>query len=167
MTLDQFRIEPLEEHDRTMFDCGQDALNDYFRKRVSQDVRRNFAACYVAVHKTSGNVAAYYTLSAAGVSIGELPEGMAKRLPRYPTAPVVRIGRLAVDQQYRGHKLGSVMLYDAIKRTHASGIGAYAILVDAKDEGAVAFYEHHGFMRFESAPMTLFLPISKGLQNLM
>ncbi len=167
MTLDQFRIESLDEHDRTMFDCGQSALNDYFRSRVSQDVRRNFAACYVAVHKANGNVAAYYTLSAAGVSISELPQDIAKRLPRYPTVPVVRIGRLAVDQQYRGHRLGSVMLYDAIKRSHASGIGAYAILVDAKDEGAVAFYEHHGFMGFESAPMTLFLPISKALRDLM
>ncbi len=167
MTLDQFRVEPLDEHDRTMFDCGQADLNNYFRNRVSQDVRRAFATCYVAVHKPSEIVSAYYTLSAAGVPVSELPQNISKRLPRYPTAPVVRIGRLAVDQQYRGHKLGSVMLYDAIKRTHASGIGAYAILVDAKDEGAVAFYEHHGFMRFESAPMTLFLPISKALKDLL
>ena len=150
-----------------MFDCGQDALNDYFRNRVGQDVRRDFATCYVAVHKPSGSVAAYYTLSAAGVPVDELPQNITKRLPRYPTVPTVRIGRLAVDQQYRGHKLGSVMLFDAIKRAHTSGIGAYAILVDAKDESAAAFYEHHGFMRFESAPMTLYLPISKALKDLM
>ncbi len=150
-----------------MFDCGQDALNDYFRSRVSQDVRRDFATCYVAVHKPSGNVAAYYTLSAAGVPVSELPQNITKRLPRYPTVPTVRIGRLAVAQQYHGHKRGSVMLFDAIRRAHTSGIGAYAILVDAKDESAVAFYEHHGFMRFKSAPMTLFLPISNALKALM
>jgi ribosomal protein S18 acetylase RimI-like enzyme len=36
---------------------------------------------------------------------------------------------------------------------------AFALIVEAKDENAVAFYQHHGFRRFASKPASLFLPL--------
>lgn len=165
MTTAPFRVELLEKHDRSGFDCGVEPLDDYFRSRVGQDMRRRVSFCYVAIENATDRVAGYYTLAACGVALRDLPHEIARKLPRYPSVPAVRIGRLAVDRQYQGRKLGGVLLYDAIDRTCRSGIAAYAVIVDAKDERAAAFYEHHGFTRFRDSERTLFLPIGEALRR--
>jgi predicted GNAT family N-acyltransferase len=86
----------------------------------------------------------------------ELPDNVAKRLPRYPSVPVARLGRLAVDQAHRGRGLGGTLLWDAMLRAHRSELAVFAVAVDAKDEQAEAFYRHHGFITFGSAPRQLF-----------
>ena len=53
------------------------------------------------------------------------------------------------------------MLWDAIERAARSDIAVYALVVDAKDEQAKKFYLHHGFISFDSVPMTLILPLPK------
>jgi predicted N-acetyltransferase YhbS len=53
---------------------------------------------------------------------------------------------LAVTTAAKGQALGAALLVDAITRADESGIGAYALVVDAKDDAARAFYEHLGFM---------------------
>ena len=95
-----FVVEPLEaSHDRAGFFCGVEALDRYFLKQVTQDVRRRVAACYVVLDEQTAKVAGYYTLAAAGIPLAEMPADLAKRLPRYPSVPVARLGRLAVDQR--------------------------------------------------------------------
>ncbi|WP_219319496.1 hypothetical protein [Methylovirgula sp. HY1] len=42
----------------------------------------------------------------------------------------------------------------------------FALIVDAKDEAAIAFYEHHEFRRFASKPMSLFLPVATAVRAL-
>ena len=161
-----FRIELLQKQDRSTFDCGEPELNAYFHTRVSQDVRRNYATCFVAIDKAGDRIAGFYTLAMGSVPLGRLPEDVAKRLPRYPQVPVVHIGRLAVDQKYQGQKLGGSLLADAIARSIDSEIAAFALVVDAKDKNAVAFYKHFGFLQLSRSPKTLFLPISKAIKNL-
>jgi ribosomal protein S18 acetylase RimI-like enzyme len=162
-----FRLETLSgDHDRAGFSCGHETLDRYFRTQVTQDIRRRVAACFVAVEAGSGQVAAYYTLAAAGIPFTELPEGVAKKLPRYPSIPAVRIGRLAVDGRYQGRGLGGALLADALMRAMASPAAAYALLVDAKDEMAVEFYRHHGFIPLLTQPRTLFLPVATAGQAL-
>jgi predicted GNAT family N-acyltransferase len=78
--------------------------------------------------------------------------------------PVARLGRLAVAQAYRGRKLGSALLWDAVQRSLRSEIAVFALVVDAKDDQAEAFYEHHGFLRFGSRSRQLFLPLT-GLKS--
>lgn len=161
-----FRLEPLGKQDRSGFDCGAPELNDYFRARVGQDVRRQYAACFVAVDKQTSRVAGYYTLSMGSLLLEDLPVKIAKKLPRYPNVPVARLGRLAVDRARQGRKLGASLLADAILRTVRSEVAAYAIVVDAKDPSAAAFYEHFGFTKLARRSKTLFLPLSTGVKNL-
>ena len=78
-------------------------------------------------------MAGYYTLAAAGVPLGELPEELVKKLPRYPSVPVARLGRLAVDQAFRGQKLGGALVWDAVSRAIRSEVAVAALVVDAKD----------------------------------
>jgi GNAT superfamily N-acetyltransferase len=155
-----FVVEPLApHHDREGFACGVDALDRYFRTQVGQDVRRRATACFVACEVSSSRVAGYYTLAAGGVLLTEIPPQLAKRLPRYPSVPVARLGRLAVARDYQGHKLGAALLWDAVERASKSDVAVYALAVDAKDEQVERFYRHHGFVGFGSSPRTLILPL--------
>jgi ribosomal protein S18 acetylase RimI-like enzyme len=156
-----FSIEVLGPgHDRTGFSSGVDTLDRYFREQVTQDMRRRATACYIAVETATGKVAGYYTLAASGVPLAEMPEKLAKRLPRYPSVPVARLGRLAVDRAYRGPKLDAALLWDAAMRALRSEVAVFALVVDAKDDHAEAFYRHHGFSAFGSLPRQLFLPLT-------
>lgn len=156
-----FQIEVLKaSHDRAGFSCGTEALDRYFREQVTQDVRRRATACYVALDTAKNIVAGYYTLAAGGVPLTDLPPALAKRLPRYPSVPVARMGRLAVDAKYAGQKLGAALLWDAAQRAIHSGVAVFALVVDAKDERAEAFYRHHDFVSFGSQPRQFILPLA-------
>jgi len=51
------------------------------------------------------------------------------------------------------------MLANAAARVFEAAAAACAIIVNAKNANAVAFYEHHDFRRFGSAERSLFLPL--------
>ena len=156
-----FSVDALaRHHDRSRFRCGSDALDRYIREQASQDARRNVSRVFVAIPDNIQEVAAFYTLSAGSVERESLPEGLMKRLPRYPV-PVALLGRLAVDRRWRGQGLGSAMLIDAIHRVRLASdtLGVYAIVVDAKDEVAYAFYKRFDFVEIPDSAMRLFLPM--------
>jgi GNAT superfamily N-acetyltransferase len=156
-----FRLEPLGNHNRSSFTCGVEALDRYFQQQVTQDIRRRVTACYVAVDSSTERIAGFYTLAAAGVLLTSLPQSLAKKLPRYPFVPVARLGRLAINKEHQGRKLGSALLWDAIERALRSEIAVHALIVDAKDDNAEAFYVHHGFMSFNADSKQLVLPLDK------
>ncbi|MCY4016042.1 MAG: GNAT family N-acetyltransferase [Gammaproteobacteria bacterium] len=154
-------IEPLDrKHDRNAFHCGEASLDTYIRRQASQDIRRRVAQTFVALGEKPDEIAGYYTLSAASFEKGELPAPQAKRLPHYPI-PAVVIGRLAVAQTQQGKGLGEALLIDAANRAvNASDtIGIHAIIVDALNDSARAFYQRYGFQAFTSNPNRLFLPL--------
>ncbi len=161
------RIEPLSgDHDRSQFISGSDALDRYFREQASQDIKRRIATCFVAVSRDAQDVAGYYTLAATSVALTALSLEIAKRLPRYPVVPAVLLGRLAVARHYQGHGLGGILLADALKRTSRADFGVFAMVVDAKDDSAQSFYEHHGFALLPGEARRLCLPIAAALQRL-
>jgi ribosomal protein S18 acetylase RimI-like enzyme len=156
-----FRLEVLNgEHNRLAFACGEELLDRYFQLQVTQDIRRRIANCFVAIGIATAQVAAYYTLASASIPTHDLPVELTKRLPRYPTMPAVRIGRLAVNKRFQGFGLGKALLADASIKAIASAPAAFALLVDAKNDQAVDFYKYHGFQQLESSPKILFLPLA-------
>jgi ribosomal protein S18 acetylase RimI-like enzyme len=163
-----FRLEPLsDKHERTSFACGEEALDRYFQTQAAQDIRRRIATCFVAIEAATGHLAAFYTIASASIPTADLPPGITKRLPRYPTIPAVRIGRLAVDLKFRGRGLGAALLADAVRRILLAPPAVFAVLVDAKNDQAVAFYERDGFQRLTSQPRTLFLPMATAEKALL
>ena len=160
-----FQLAPLDAtHDRAAFNSESQSLNRYLREQVTQDVRRRVAACFVAL-ADGPRIAGYYTLASASVLLGDLLAATGKKLPRYPTVPTIRMGRLAVDQAFKGKGLGGALLADALDRAARSEIAAFALMVDAKDEAAAAFYRHHGFIALPDSPLTLFLPLATVLRS--
>ena len=158
----RFRVEPLgSQHDRADFSCGVPVLDQYLQRQASQDRRRNAAAVFVLVDGDSETLAGYYTLSGASVEPASLPVEVARRLPRYDALPATLLGRLAVDQRYRGTGLGKTLLLHALRRALDvnNEIAATVVLVDAKDDAARSFYEAHDFSRLLDQPYRLFLPL--------
>ena len=93
-----YRVELLNSgHPRANFDCGVEALNAYLQRQASQDAKRRVSACYVAITNIAEPaIAGYYTLAAGSVGLTDLPQALAKRLPRYPAVPVARLDRKSV-----------------------------------------------------------------------
>jgi GNAT superfamily N-acetyltransferase len=152
-------IEPLgKHHDRAAFTCGQDDLDDWFRRRASQDERRNVARVFVATDEAFG-IVGFYSLSSFMLGFESLPEEVARKLPRYDAIPAALIGRLARAERMRGQGIGELLLADAIRRILGAGksLAVFAIVVEAKDERATAFYKGFGFRPFPLHPDRLFL----------
>ena len=164
MSSAQFSLTPLGQEVRTSFNSGSAPLDRYFHKQVGQDIRRRITTCFIAIHTETQTIAGYYTLSAVDIPVVDVPAALTQRLPRYPTSPAARLGRLAVDQQFRGMGLGGALLFDAVKRTERSEVGIHAMIVDAKDHAAEAFYQHHGFTAYGSAPGLLIAPLHQLLK---
>ncbi len=153
-------MERLDRHDRRDFSCGVEPLDRYFRSRVSQDVRRRLTTCFVAREREGTRIAGFYTLSACHILLQALPDETIRRLPRYPSVPAARIGRLAVDTTFKGRGLGGVLLANAASRALSAEVAVFALVVDAKDDQAADFYRHHGFIDLYEEGKTLFISLS-------
>lgn len=155
-------IRPLDsEHGRPGFHCGVASLDDYIRKQARQDVKRRFSRVFVATTvEQPSSIVGYYTLSTLSIELNQLPQALARKLPRHPV-PAALLGRLAVAQAAQGHGVGKMLLVDAIKRTLtvSDEIAIYAMVVDAIDERAQHFYEQFGFSLLSSRNQRLFLPL--------
>ena len=157
-----FAIEPLgKRHDRTLFSCGNEVLDRYLKQQAGQDARRKAAAPFVLVEVGDTAVRGYYTLSAYGVDVGDFPEEVAQKLPRYPVVPATMLGRLAVDARPRGQGFGEFLLMDALRRSfeQSDQIASAAVIVDAIDEVAQRFYLHFDFLGFPERRDRLYLPM--------
>jgi GNAT superfamily N-acetyltransferase len=106
-------------------------------------------------------VVGFYGLSAFTLAIDDLPPAWVKRLPRYGLIPAALIGRLARDRRLRGEGLGGLLLADAVRRVldAAQTLAVFAIVVEAIDEDAAAFYRGFGFASFPGRPLRLFMPL--------
>ena len=157
-----YRIDPIgKSHDRAPFSCGSAALDRYLQLQARQDAEKSVAAPFVLTASPTLRVLGYYTLSASLVNTSELPDTFVKKLPRYPQLPVTLLGRLAVDQSMKGKGIGQFLLMDALHRCleAAGNIAAMAVVVDAKDDAAEAFYRHYSFVPLQQQPRRLFLPM--------
>ena len=162
MALTSITVEPLgRQHDRTAFNCGAEALDCYLKQQARQDADKRVAAPFVAVRPPDAHVLGYYTLSASVLTLADLPNELARKLPRYPQLPVTLLGRLAVDQSTKGQALEEHLLLDALQRSlaHADQIAAMAVVVDAKGEIAACFYRHYGLLSLQAQPTRFFVPL--------
>jgi GNAT superfamily N-acetyltransferase len=147
--------------DLSQFDCGVPVLNDWLRERALKNESR-FSRTYVVCE--SARVAGYYCLSAGAVQREAAPGKPRRNAPdSVPEFIVVSIiGRLAVDRGYAGRGLGASLLADALRRIAgaAQSIGIAAVLVQAKDEAARAWYLAQAeWQEFPAGNRTLWLPV--------
>lgn len=168
------KLEPLTgNHDRIGFDCGVEPLNVWLKQTALQHQSKGISRTFVAIPNDdealqtyqslgydaigSPTILGFYALASAFILIEDLPQALAKRYPRQ--IPVTRLGRLAIRADLQGQGLGQLLLADAISRARnaAQAVGSAGIVVDAKDDGAARFYQHHGFVICDRDPIKLFL----------
>jgi len=153
-----YSIERLGDHDRASFFCGISELDHYLHFQARQDAKRKVAAPFVMVDQAH-RILGYYTLSAYGIRMAELPPDMARKLPRYPLIPATLLGRLAVSREQQGQKLGRVLLMDALYRSwkNTADVASVGVVAEAYDEAARKFYLHHEFIPLAEQPRKLFI----------
>lgn len=136
-------------HNKKNFSCGKKLLDDYLHTQAKQDIKRRLSACFI-LSDDDDNVKGYYTLSSTSINRELLPETIIKKLPpSYHNLPSTLLGRLAIDNNYKGQRLGELLLMDALKRSYEaslSSIGSMAIIVDPLDAEAIQFYKKYGFI---------------------
>lgn len=157
----KFFIEPLvNKHDRAAFSCGVRALDQYLERQATQDVNKHVAVVFVLA-PDSKTITGFYTLSQYAVELDVIPKEIAKKLPKYPHVPATLIGRLAVSANFRGQGLGETLLMDALCRSFQGSrqLASAAVVVDAKDDTAKAFYKKYGFLELPKVAKKLFLPM--------
>ena len=143
---------------RDGFSCGNKALDAYWRTQAGQDQKRGFATGVIASDaQTPDKIIGFYTLAAASVLLTDIPEAEARRMPRYPAVPAIRLGRLAVASAFQGQHIGSLLVLDALRRSCCNELAWAIFLVDAKEEQTVAFYEKFLFKRFAQRPLSLWM----------
>ena len=148
-------------HNKQNFSSTSTALDNYLKTQAGQDIRKNVSVCYALTIINSVDVIGYYTLASISIDASNLADEFTRKLPKYPMLPAILIGRLAMDENYQGKKIGSHLLIDALKRSLSISdqIGINVVIVDAKDDKAAQFYRHYGFIEFPSNKLKLFLPI--------
>jgi GNAT superfamily N-acetyltransferase len=159
-----YRFEPFgKQHKplRASFSCDQKELEEYLQTRARKEMDQGIAVVYVLRDAVEERIVGYYTLSSLSV---ELPEDMRRGLPKYPVYPATLIGRLAADKDYQGQGLGKRILLDALERSLFASrmVASYAVITDAKNEQAQAFYLRYGFIPLPAAnrERRLFLPMA-------
>ena len=148
-------------HDRSGFQCGEPALDEYLRKYAVQQSAKGLCSIFVLIDDASpSKILGFYTLSAAQIGTDQLSDAEKKKLPRYPI-PCFRMGRLARSIEHRGGGIGAVLMGLAVDRCLKARVhvGAYALLVDAKSDEASVFYQRYGFRVCVDSPMSLYLPL--------
>jgi predicted GNAT family N-acyltransferase len=158
----KFAFEPLgQQHDRAAFSCGVEPLDAYLQKQASQDAKKRAAAPFILT-PDGKTIAGYYTLSQYAIELGDLPDELAKKLPKYPLVSATLLGRLAVSVDFRGQGFGETLLMDALYRSLklSEQIASTGVVVDAKDDTARAFYRKYGFIELPKIDKRLFLPMA-------
>lgn len=153
-------FEPLDHrHDRQSFKTSQPSLELFLKQQARQEMNKGVSVTYIMRQKESDVIVGYYSLSAHSVRASDLPEALSRKLPRYPQIPALLLGRLAIDSNYQGQGLGSMLLFNALETALQTShlIGAVAIIVDAIDEAAVRFYAKYDFCEFAGNPTRLYL----------
>jgi len=144
-----------DAHDIESFDCGDEALNDWFHRRASRNQREGSSRTWVVTNQ--GSVVAFYASSTAVLTRIEATKRAARNQP--DPLPAVLIGRLAVDREHQGRGLAAALLKNfLLKALEVAQItGVRLVLVHAKNEQAADFYRHYGFDASPIDDLTLML----------
>jgi len=141
-----FVIVPYDStHIKDGFDCGIAELSQYLFRQAGQDVRKYYAALFVAAESATNKIIGYYTLSNTSVKLDAVPPVLRKKLPKYKEVPAIHLGRLAVDTTAKGQAVGAELLANATIRSVLNAAAWVLMTVDAKDDKACSFYKKYGF----------------------
>lgn len=155
-------IEALTKaHNRTAFDCGDEALNHFLQKTARQHMDKGLSKTFVLIDEdNSAEIIAYMTLVVCEVLADDIPHQWKNKYPR--RIPAAKLAKLAVsvDQQRKGY--GEILLIDAMQKTMSvsNSMGIAGLFVDAKHQQAKAYYHQFRFISLPEQLDNMFMPLS-------
>lgn len=142
-------IEPHSKiHNRKLFDSGDPEVDRFLHEQALQDHDKDMSRTMVLVDEAdSARIIGYHTLAISHVRQEDIP-GDRPRIKR--RIPVILLGQIGVDKFFHGRRLGELLLMDAQARTDevSRRTGVRAMMLDARTERLVVWYEKHDFVRF-------------------
>jgi len=146
-------------HDLTEFSCGKPSLDRWLKTRALSNQEKGFTAVLV-VHEAN-RVIGYYGLAPTAIVPSILSRSIRTGQPPDPV-PCLLLGQLATDRNWVGKGVGSGLLKHALQRcvTAADLIGGRALIVNAVDIEAAAFWSRRGFIPSKDDPLILFRSIA-------
>jgi GNAT superfamily N-acetyltransferase len=135
-------------HDRQSFDSGEPTLDEWLQRYAGQNRRGNTAATWV-IADARYLVAAYGSLSMAGIDRSTAPEAIAKNAP--DPVPALLLGRLAVDRRYTGRGVATALVAHVLATAVELNTKAAcrAVVVAALNDRARSWWERMGFTPFD------------------
>jgi GNAT superfamily N-acetyltransferase len=152
--------EPLTAtHDVSEFTCGKPTLDYWLKTRALSNQEKGFTAVLV-VHEAA-RVVGYYGLAPTAVVPNTMPRSIRTGQPPDPV-PCLLLGQLATDIGWAGRGIGTGLLKHALQRcvTAAGLVGGRALMVNAVDDEAAAFWQRRGFLPSKDDPLVLFRSIA-------
>jgi GNAT superfamily N-acetyltransferase len=150
------------KHDRDVFDCGEDALNEFLRRYARKSHERGGAKTFLAIDNGDNkSIVGFYSLSPASVEYARTPDVVRRGLARYEV-PGFRLARLAVDRRSQGQGIGGQLLLAAGRRCllAATEVGGVTLVIDAKNDRVARWYGTYGAVPLLDAPLILLLPLA-------
>lgn len=143
------------DHSISNFCCGDQALDDWLKKKAIKSQTRSHTKVYVVLDTNIGRVVGYYAIAMGSVQRANSISSFRRNAPN--PIPVLVLARLAVHLDYQGYGIGSGLLKDCVLRSIKAMniVGGAGILVHAIDEAAKTFYQKFGFIRSPINSMTL------------
>lgn len=137
---------PLAEgDDRDGFDCGRDAMNQWFRRHAWTNHAGGISRTNVICETSSGRIVGYVTLSAGQIERAALPKQQQRNKP--DPLPVTLLGQLAVHRDHQGQGLARSLLLFALRTAFqvSRHVGSFGVITHPLDEPVRAFYARWGF----------------------
>ena len=147
-------LEPLgpvellsDEHASDEFECGVAEFDRWLQRSARVAASTGTAATYVLCR--GHRVVGYYALAMSSITHDQAPSRLRRGMP--DPVPVVLLARLAIARSEQGRQIGGHLLVDALRRCVRGGreFGTRAVVVDAINDDAAAFYEHFDFHQLE------------------
>jgi GNAT superfamily N-acetyltransferase len=140
-------------HDVADFSCGKPSLDRWLKTRALSNQQKGFTAVLV-VHEAN-RVIGYHGLA---------PTAIVPHSDRPAARPCrcLLLGQLATDQNWIGKGIRAGLLRHALQRcvTAAGLIGGRALIVNAVNVEAAAFWTRCGFIPSKDDPLILFRSIA-------
>lgn len=160
-------------HDVSSFTSGKPEIDNFLKRgNALAGMTLGFSVTKVVV-SDDNKVIAYLTYGLGSVSREEAAPRLAQYVPAYPQ-PVLVLQRLGIDTSVQGSGLGRMLVREVLQhallmahRAEVSGEPPIrAVMVQALDDEAKAYYQHLGITEVSLLdPNLLFLPI-KDLKKL-
>lgn len=127
--LGKYHYEKLSsKHDLSKFSCGVDDRDDFLKSDALKQQEKNLNVTYLAIYEDE--ILGYASILADSITCKEID----KNIPtKYPDYPAVKIGRLAVDEKYKGMHIGTAILDSICKliKKMSKRLGIGYITLDA------------------------------------